>query len=77
MDWSVQFVIVAFSGHNHLLFEFNNQLWMSMVDLETASRRLWFHQPWLVIYTEQKWKRYTTILYILWENIGQKVFTKA
>ena len=28
-------------------------------------------------YTEQKWKRYTTIIYILWESIGQKVFTKA
>ena len=27
-------------------------------------------------YTEQKWKRYTTITYILWETIGQ-VFTKA
>ena len=31
----------------------------------------------LFIYTEQKWKRYTTIIYILWESIGQKVFTKA
>ena len=30
-----------------------------------------------VKYTEQKWKRYTTIIYILWESIGQKVFTKA
>ena len=28
-------------------------------------------------YTEQKWKRYTPIVYILWESIGQKVFTKA
>ena len=28
-------------------------------------------------HTEQKWKRYTTIIYILWESIGQKVFTKA
>ena len=28
-------------------------------------------------YTEQKWKRYTAIIYILWESIGQKVFTKA
>ena len=28
-------------------------------------------------YTEQKWKRYTTIIYILLESIGQKVFTKA
>ena len=27
-------------------------------------------------YTEQKWKRNTTIFYILWENIGWKVFTK-
>ena len=29
------------------------------------------------LYTEQKWKRYTTIIYILWESIEQKVFTKA
>ena len=28
-------------------------------------------------YTEQKWKRYTTIIYILWESIAQKVFNKA
>ena len=28
-------------------------------------------------YTEQKWKRYITIIYILWESIGQKVLTKA
>ena len=28
-------------------------------------------------YTEQKWKRYTTIIYILWESIGHKVFTKV
>ena len=28
-------------------------------------------------YTEQKWKRYTTTIYILWESIGQKVFNKA
>ena len=32
---------------------------------------------WSIIYTEQKWKRYTTIIYILWECIGQKLFTKA
>ena len=31
----------------------------------------------LCTYTEQKWKRYTTIIYILRESIGQKVFTKA
>ena len=30
-----------------------------------------------LIYTEQKWKRYTTIIYVLWESIGQKVFNKA
>ena len=29
------------------------------------------------MYTEQKWKRYTTIIYILGESIGQTVFTKA
>ena len=28
-------------------------------------------------YTEPKWKRYTAIIYILWEGIGQKVFTNA
>ena len=28
-------------------------------------------------YTEQKWKHYTTIIYILRESIGQKVFTEA
>ena len=28
-------------------------------------------------YTEQKWKRHTTIFYILWESMGPKVFTKA
>ena len=28
-------------------------------------------------YTEQKWKRYATIIYILYESIGQKVFTLA
>ena len=28
-------------------------------------------------YTEQKWKRYTIIIYVLWESIGQTVFTKA
>ena len=31
----------------------------------------------VIIYTEQKLKRYTTIFYILGESIGQKVFTKA
>ena len=31
----------------------------------------------LYIYTEQKWKGYTTIFYILWESIGQKLFNKA
>ena len=31
----------------------------------------------ILCYTEQKWKRYTTIFYILWESIGRKVFTKA
>ena len=29
------------------------------------------------IYTEQKWKRYTSIIYILRESIWLKVFTKA
>ena len=28
-----------------------------------------------LFYTEQKWKRYTPIIYILWESIRQKVFT--
>ena len=32
---------------------------------------------WTWIYTEQKCKRYTTIFYILWESIGQNVFTNA
>ena len=31
----------------------------------------------MFLYTEQMWKRYTTINYILRESIGQKVFTKA
>ena len=35
------------------------------------------HSHILFYYTEQKWKRYTTIVYILWESIGQKVFTKT
>ena len=30
-----------------------------------------------VYYTEQKWKRYTPIIYIVGESIRQKVFTKA
>ena len=29
----------------------------------------------IATYTEQKWKRDTPIIYILWESIGQKVFT--
>ena len=29
------------------------------------------------VYTEQKWKRNTTIIYIFRESIGQKVFNKA
>ena len=31
----------------------------------------------IYIKVEQKWKHYTTIIYILWESIGQKVFTKS
>ena len=31
---------------------------------------------YLSVYTEQKWKRYTTIIYILWESIWQKVFPR-
>ena len=31
----------------------------------------------LQTYTEQKWKRYTTIIYILQESVGQNVLTEA
>ena len=37
----------------------------------------WMNSQDSNIYTEQKWKRYTTIIYISWESIQQKVFTKA
>ena len=38
-----------------------------------TTEQLFLHRK----YTEQTWKRYTIIIYILWESIGQKVFTKA
>ena len=36
-----------------------------------------FHYKMTDTYTEQKWKCYTTIIYILLESIWQKVFTKV
>ena len=41
---------------------------------QTASEN---NSLYLELYTEQKWKRYNPIIYILWESNGQKVFTKA
>ena len=56
----------------HVLLNLSNDFGKSDKMLGLPSLLLLFHN-----YTEQKWKRYTTIIYILRESISQKVFTKA